>query len=86
MLTTLRKLGNSHGVIIPKPLLAQVGMTGEAELKVENGAIVLRPTKHAPREGWAEASRAVAADADADAEGGMAWPEFANEGDGDLRW
>ena len=82
MLTTLRKLGNSHGVIIPKPLLAQVGMTGEAEMKVENGAIVLRPTRRTPREGWAEASRAVAAGAGES----LAWPEFANEGDLALRW
>ena len=82
MLTTLRKLGNSHGVIIPKPLLAQVGMTGEAEMKVENGAIVLRPIKQTPREGWAEASRAVADDV----KEGLAWPEFANEGDSALRW
>ena len=82
MLITLRKLGNSHGVIIPKPLLAQVGMTGEAEMKVENGAIVLRPAKRAPREGWAEASRVLAADA----EEGLVWPGFANEGDGALRW
>ena len=82
MLTTLRRLGNSRGVIIPKPLLAQVGMTGEAEMKVENGAIVLRPARRTPREGWAEASRAVAADA-AQA---LAWPEFGNDDDGDLHW
>ena len=82
MLTTLRKLGNSQGVIIPKPLLAQVGMTDEAEMKVENGAIVLRPVKRNPREGWAEASSAVAADT----EEGLVWPEFANDGDGSLRW
>lgn len=83
MLTTLRKLGNSHGVIIPKPLLAQVGMTDEAEIKIENGAIVLRPVRRSAREGWAEASHAIAADA---AEAELAWPEFANEGDRDLRW
>lgn len=82
MLTKLRKLGNSHGVIIPKPLLAQIGLTGEAEMKVENGAIVLRPARRTPREGWAEASRAVAASADE----GLAWPEFANEADAALRW
>jgi antitoxin MazE len=82
MLTTLRKLGNSHGIIIPKPLLAQVEMTGEAEMTVENGAIVLRPVKRSPREGWADASRAVAADG----EEGLVWPEFANEGDNSLRW
>lgn len=82
MLTTLRKLGNSHGVIIPKPLLAQVGMTEAADIQVENGAIVLRPVKRGPREGWAAASEAVAADA----EEGLVWPEFANEADSSLRW
>jgi antitoxin MazE len=82
MLTPLRKLGNSQGVIIPKPVLAQVGMTHAADMKVENGAIVLRPAKHAPREGWADASRAIAADQNE----GLVWPEFANEGDEALRW
>ena len=82
MPTTLRKLGDSHGVVISKPLLAQAGMTDEAEIKVENGAIVLRPAKRTPRAGWAEASEAVAAGADE----GLAWPEFVNEGDGALRW
>ena len=66
----------------PKLLLAQVGMTDEAEIKVENGAIVLRAAKRTPRAGWAEASEAVAAGADE----GLAWPEFVNEGDGALRW
>lgn len=82
MRTTLRKLGNSQGVIIPKPVLAEVGLTGEAEMRVENGAIVLRPARRTPREGWAEASAAIAA-ADGDA---LAWPEFANEADEHLTW
>lgn len=82
MITTLRTLGNSRGVLIPKPLLVQVGLPDEAEIKVENGAIVLRPARAAPREGRAAASRAIAADVDA----GLAWPAFANSGDADLRW
>jgi antitoxin MazE len=80
--TPLRRLGNSQGVIIPKPLLAQVGMTDVADMKVENGAIVLRPVHRSPREGWAEASREIAAAAD-DA---LVWPEFANEADQALTW
>jgi antitoxin MazE len=80
--TTLRKLGNSQGVIIPKPLLAQIGLTDQAEMGVENGAIVLRPARRGAREGWAEASRVIASAADE----GLAWPEFANEGDKALRW
>lgn len=82
MLTTLRKLGNSQGVIIPKPLLVEVGLTKEAEMRVENGAIVLRPAKRSVREGWAEACEALAATGD----DGLAWPEFANEGDETLAW
>ena len=82
VLTTLRKLGNSHRVIIPKPLLAQVGLTNEAEIDVENGAILLRPIRRTLRSGWAEASRAVAADDESE----LAWPEFANESDDALRW
>lgn len=77
----LRKVGNSLGVIIPKPLLAQVGMTDEAHVAVEDGAIVLRPVKRSPREGWSEASHAIAQVGEA-----LAWPEFANEGDDALRW
>ena len=82
MNTTLRKLGNSHGIIIPKPLLAQVGLTGEATMTVENGAIVLRPANKSPREGWAESSRAVAEAADDT----LVWPELENDADAALVW
>ncbi len=72
MKTMLRPVGNSQGVLIPKPVLAQVGMTGEVDLTVEDGAIVLRPAKPKAREGWADASRQLA-EAQDDA---LAWPEF----------
>lgn len=39
---TIRRIGNSQGIVIPKPLLAQVGLEGEAEMTVEDGALVLR--------------------------------------------
>lgn len=81
IVTPLRRIGNSLGVIIPKPLLAQVGMADEASIDVENGAIVLRPVKRSPREGWSQASRAIAQAGES-----AAWPEFANEGDAELRW
>ena len=43
MHVTIRPFGNSKGVIIPKPLLAQVGLQDEAEIEVQDGALVLRP-------------------------------------------
>ena len=82
MKTTIRRMGNSQGVIIPKPLLAQVGLVDEAELVVENDSIVLRKPSRKVRAGWAEASQRVAEAGD-DA---LAWPEFANAGDAELRW
>jgi antitoxin MazE len=82
MVTTIRKMGNSQGVIIPKPLLQLVGLTDKAELLVEDGALVLRKPKAHPRAGWAESSRALAEEGD-DA---LVWPEFANDDDVKLEW
>lgn len=82
MRTTIRKMGNSQGVIIPKPLLAEVGLTDEAVMTIENDALVLRPVRHSPREGWAEASQRLAELGD-DA---LAWPEFTNAGDKHFKW
>jgi antitoxin MazE len=82
MLATIRRLGNSQGVLIPKPLLQQVGLVDEAEMRVEGDALVLRRPKASPRTGWAEASKKLAAVGD-DA---LVLPEFANEGDARLKW
>lgn len=47
-------IGNSQGIRIPKPLLAQTGIEGEVDIAVENGSIVIRPLRQA-RAGWDEA-------------------------------
>ena len=84
MQITIRTIGNSKGVVLPKPLLAQAGL-GEAEcaeMTVEDGAIILRKAARPPRAGWAEAARALAAEGD-DA---LVMGEFANEADDGLSW
>ena len=48
------RIGNSKGVRIPKALREQVGLEGKVALSVERGALVIRPAKKRPREGWAE--------------------------------
>jgi antitoxin MazE len=80
----VRRLGNSSGVIIPKPLLAEVGLAaGDAvDVTLEHGRIVLVPLRRQPRAGWAEASRAIAQARD-DA---LAWPEFGDARDEGLDW
>ena len=75
-------MGNSQGVIIPKRVLLQVGLEGEAEMTVERGALVLRKPSKPVRAGWAQAARKIAATGD-DA---LVMPEFSNESDADLAW
>jgi antitoxin MazE len=84
MRAAVRRLGNLSGVIIPKPLLAEAGLTtgDTVDVTLEQGRIVLVPLRRQPRAGWAEAARAVARAGD-DA---LVWPEFANAGDEDLDW
>lgn len=83
MRTSIRKMGNSQGVLIPKPFLAQTGMeVGEVDIEIESDAIVIRKPAKKARHGWAQASKAIAAAGD-DA---LVWPEFANEGDKALVW
>jgi antitoxin MazE len=84
MQTAVRKLGNSAGVIIPKSILAELGLSAgdTVDLRLEGGHLVLAPIRMAKRVGWASASRAVAAASD----DVLVWPEFGNAGDADLTW
>ena len=84
MKSAIRKMGNSHGVIIPKPLLEEIGAKAndQVEIKVKKGKLVITPLQQDPRAGWAEASKRLR---DA-GEAGLVWPEFANEADKDLKW
>ena len=79
---SIRRIGNSQGVVIPKPILAQLGLNGEAEMTVEGGALVLRRPANPPRKGWAEAAKKIA-DAGDDA---LVLGEFGNAADKDLVW
>ena len=82
MEVAIRKMGNSQGVLIPKPILSQVGLEGSADLRVRAGVIEIRPVRRNPREGWAEDARRLAGSGN-DA---LVWPAFANAGDGELGW
>lgn len=80
----IRNIGNSKGVVLPKPLLAQVGLQDSvvAQVIVEGDAIVLRKPVAPVRAGWAEAAKAVAA-AGGDS---LLLGEFGNAEDADLAW
>ena len=59
MRSKIVKIGNSQGVRIPKPLIEEAGLSGEVELRVQDGAIVIEPYR-VVREGWEEAFRRMA--------------------------
>ena len=61
MQVTIRPFGNSRGVIIPKLLLAQVGLQESAEIEVQNGTLVLRKPQPQVRDGWTSAAQSIAA-------------------------
>lgn len=84
MHVSIRQIGNSQGVLIPKPLLAQVGLeraTG-AEMTIEAGALVLRRPAKLLRAGWADAAKALAEQGEDE----LVMGEFGNQADAELTW
>ena len=51
MRTSLRKMGNFRGIIIPSVLLAACEMGDEVDIRLEGKNLVIAPVK-APRAGW----------------------------------
>ena len=84
MKAVIRKIGNSSGVIIPKPILAESGVeTGDdLVLSLDDDRIVLAPARRHPRTGWGDAAKRMADAAD-DA---LVWPEFGNADDAEVEW
>ena len=84
MQITIRQIGNSKGVVLPKPLLAQVGLDDQstADISVENGAIVLRKPAQSLRAGWADAAKALATEGCDE----LLMGEFGSLEDAELVW
>ena len=80
----IRQIGNSQGVVIPKPVLAQLGLDAKAgvEMTIEDGALVLRRPTSAVRTGWAEAARIIAKSGEDE----LVLGEFGNAEDSELVW
>ena len=85
MQTSLRKMGNSVGMIVPKAVLQEIGLSVGApmDVRVEDGKVVATPVRKV-REGWAEDSERVAAAGLTEEE--AEWMAFGNDDDGELTW
>ena len=78
MRTTVRKIGNSRGVLIPAALLAACRIEDEIELRIEAGCLVIEPVR-VPRTGWFDnfaASKETA----------TVWPDVLPGDDRDWAW
>ena len=62
--TNIVKIGNSHGIRIPKLLLEQIGLMGQVEVEAQSHQLVVRPIVKTIREGWAEKFQEMAASGD----------------------
>ena len=84
MRSVVRKMGNSSGIIIPKPILAEIGTKAgdDVDVLVEGGRIVIELVRSYPRAGWADAAKGLAEAG----EDGLIWPEFHNDDDKNLEW
>ncbi len=77
--TRIVKIGNSHGVRIPKLFLEQTQLGDEVELELQSNQIVIRPARRS-RQGWDAAFQAMAEAGDdqlldGDAVPATAWDE-----------
>ena len=81
---SIRQIGNSHGVVIPKPILVQMGFNGSegAYMTLEGDALVLRKPSRAVRAGWADAARKIAEAGD----DVLVMGESGNADDSELTW
>jgi antitoxin MazE len=77
-------MGNSAGILLPKPVLAHLHVSAgdDLELVMLEGKVVLSPAQRHPREGWADAAQALAEAG----EDGVEWPEFDLASDEDWTW
>jgi len=65
MLTKIRRIGNSQGILLSKTMLDQVDIEEYVNVEIKGNAIVIFPASTNPREGWAEQFRLATEDATA---------------------
>ena len=52
MLTTIRQIGNSRGLLIPAAFLASCQIEDQVDMQLQDGQIVIKPVKRKLRAGW----------------------------------
>lgn len=52
MLTSIRQIGNSRGVLIPAAFLASCQIEDQVDMQLQDGQIVIKPVRRKLRDGW----------------------------------
>ena len=52
MLTSMRKIGNSRGVLIPAAFLVSCQIEDQVDMQLQDGQIVIKPVRSKLRHGW----------------------------------
>jgi len=80
MRTRIIRIGNSRGVRIPKALLEESGLSGEVDISVHGGSLVIAAASQ-PRQGWDDAFSRMALRSDDELlDGDVATSEGFDEG------
>jgi antitoxin MazE len=86
METALRKMGNSTGLIVPKVILDELGLSSgsKIDVRVIDGKFVGEPVKRKVREGWEEDAKRIGALGLTTEE--REWLDFDDPIDGEWTW
>ena len=85
MLTTVRKVGNSRGVLIPAAFLASCQIEDQVEMLLQERQIVIKPVRRKLRDGWFGQSASEAALV-RDATEAQVWRESSISDDSEWVW
>ena len=61
MKVSLKKIGNSKGIIIPASMIKRFGFDDEVVLEEQDDQIIIKKA-HKPREGWEDQMKLILAD------------------------
>lgn len=79
---SIRQIGNSQGIVIPKAILEQIGLTTSAEMAIQGDTLILRKPQKSVRAGWADEAQRIAQKN----EDTLVLGEFTNDDDEGLNW
>ena len=60
MTTTIRNIGNSKGIILPKNILAQCDIETDVSIEVKDHRIIITASPEPKRKGWEKAFKEMA--------------------------